>query len=150
MSLPSILIAIVGLGLLIVLHEGGHFLVARLCGMKVERFSIGFGPTLFGFKRGETTFQVAPILLGGFVQITGMNPSEEFDKDDPRVYPNRPRWQRILTILAGPFANYVTAFVLLLFVLLFYGAQASTQKIIEPKPGKPAAIAGMKAGDVLV
>jgi regulator of sigma E protease len=146
----SYLQAILGLSLLIVLHEGGHFLVARLCGMKVERFSIGFGPTLFGFKRGETTFQVAPILLGGFVQITGMNPSEDFDKNDPRVYPNRPRWQRILTILAGPAANYLTAFVLLLFVLLFFGATSKTQRIIEPKPGKPAAAAGLKAGDVLV
>src|SRR3954453_13083308 len=120
MSPLSIVIAIMGLALLIVLHEGGHFLVARLCGMKVERFSIGFGPTLFGFKRWGTTFQVAPILLGGFVQITGMNPSEEFDKDDPHVYPNRPRWMRILTILAGPLANYLTAFVLLLFMLLFF------------------------------
>jgi regulator of sigma E protease len=146
----SILVALLALSLLIVLHEGGHFLVARLCGMKVERFSIGFGPTLFGFKRGETTFQVAPILLGGFVQITGMNPSEEFDKDDPRVYPNRPRWMRLLTILAGPIANYVTAFVLLIFVLLVFGATSKTQKIIEPKPGKPAAVAGLHAGDILV
>jgi regulator of sigma E protease len=142
--------AIMGLGLLIVLHEGGHFLAARLCGMKVERFSIGFGPTLFGFKRGETLFQIAPIPLGGFVQITGLNPNEEFDRSDPRVYPNRPRWMRLITILAGPFANYVTAFVLLLFVLLFFGMTSKTQKIIEPKAGKPAAIAGLKAGDVLV
>ena len=72
----SWVIAIFGLALLIVLHEGGHFLVARLCGMRVERFSIGFGPTLLGFKRGGTTFQIAPIPLGGFVQITGLNPNE--------------------------------------------------------------------------
>src|SRR5450755_2994133 len=144
----SIIIAIVGLGLLIVLHEGGHFLVARLCGMKVERFSIGFGPTLVGFKRGGTTFQIAPIPLGGFVQITGMNPSEEYDKSDPYVYPNRPRWMRLLTILAGPIANYVTAFVLMLIVLLAYGMPSKTQKIIEPVPGKPAIVAGLKANDV--
>src|SRR3954471_23164932 len=136
MSLPSILIAIVGLGLLIVLHEGGHFLVARLCGMRVERFSIGFGPTLRGFKRGGTTFQVAPIPLGGFVQITGLNPNEEFDHNDPHVYPNRPRWMRLLTILAGPAANYFTACVLMLFVLLAYGLPSKTQKIVEPVPGK--------------
>ena len=90
----SIAISIIGLGLLIVLHEGGHFIVARLCGMRVERFSIGFGPTLLGFKRGGTLFQIAPIPLGGFVQITGLNPNEEFDKADPMVYPNRPRWMR--------------------------------------------------------
>jgi regulator of sigma E protease len=146
----SILLAVVGLGLLIVLHEGGHFIVARLCGMKVERFSIGFGPTLIGFKRGGTTFQIAPIPLGGFVQITGLNPSEEFDKNDPYVYPNRPRWMRLLTILAGPAANYATAFVLMLIVLLTFGMPSKTQKIIEPVPGKPAAAAGLQAGDVLV
>ena len=143
-------LAVVGLGLLIVLHEGGHFIVARLCGMKVERFSIGFGPTLLGFKRGGTTFQIAPIPLGGFVQITGLNPSEEFDRSDPMVYPNRPRWMRLLTILAGPVANYLTAFLLMLIVLLTFGMPSKTQKIVEPVQGKPAATAGLKAGDVLV
>jgi regulator of sigma E protease len=146
----SILVAIIGLGLLIVLHEGGHFVVARLCGMRVERFSIGFGPTLLGFKRGGTTFQIAPIPLGGFVQITGLNPSEEFDHSDPHVYPNRPRWMRLATILAGPAANYFTAFVLMLVVLLGFGMPSKTQKIIEPVPGRPAATAGLLAGDVLV
>jgi regulator of sigma E protease len=146
----SIVVAIVGLGLLIVLHEGGHYLAARLCGMRVERFSIGFGPTLLGFKRGETTFQIAPIPLGGFVQITGLNPNEEFDRSDPHVYPNRPRWMRLLTILAGPAANYATAFVLMLVVLLGFGMPSKTQKIIEPVAGRPAAVAGLKTGDVLV
>lgn len=146
----SIVVAIVGLGLLIVLHEGGHFLVARLCGMRVERFSIGFGPTLLGFKRGGTLFQIAPIPLGGFVQITGLNPNEEFDHNDPNVYPNRPRWMRLATILAGPAANYATAFVLMLVVLLTFGMPSKTQKIIEPVAGKPAAVAGLRAGDVLV
>ncbi len=146
----SILVAIVGLGVLIVLHEGGHFLVARLCGMRVERFSIGFGPTLLGFEHKGTTFQIAPIPLGGFVQITGMNPNEEFDRNDPMVYPNRPRWMRMATILAGPAANYLTAFVLTLFVLLAFGMPSKTQKVLEPVAGRPAAVAGMKAGDVLV
>jgi regulator of sigma E protease len=148
--MASILLAIIGLGLLIVLHEGGHFIVARLCGMRVERFSIGFGPTLIGFKRGGTLFQIAPIPLGGFVQITGLNPSEEFDHSDPYVYPNRPRWMRLFTILAGPTANYLTAFVLTLIVVLAFGAPSKTQKIVEPVAGKPAAVAGLVAGDVLV
>jgi regulator of sigma E protease len=146
----SIVLAIVGLGLLIMLHEGGHFLVARLCGMRVERFSIGFGPTLVGFKRGGTLFQIAPIPLGGFVQITGLNPGEEFDHADPYVYPNLPRWMRLATILAGPAANYATAMVLMFIVLLTFGMPSKTQKITEPVAGKPAAAAGMAAGDVLV
>ena len=79
-----------------------------------------------------------------------MNPNEEFDKSDPRVYPNRPRWMRMATILAGPAANYLTAFVLTLFVLLAFGVPSKTQKILEPVAGRPAAVAGMKAGDVLV
>ena len=143
----SILVAIIGLGLLIVLHEGGHFVVARLCGMRVERFSIGFGPTLLGFKRGGTTFQIAPIPLGGFVQITGLNPSEEFDHNDPHVYPNRPRWMRLATILAGPAANYLTAFVLMLVVLLGFGMPSKTQRSSEPV-GAAGGAAGLLAGDV--
>jgi regulator of sigma E protease len=150
MSPSSIVIAILGLALLIVLHEGGHFLVARLCGMRVERFSIGFGPPLVSFKRGGTIFQIAPIPLGGFVQITGLNPSEEFDKSDPMVYPNRPRWMRLLTVVAGPAANYLTAIVFAFVVLIGWGQAPKTQKIEEPVANRPAAAAGLKAGDVLV
>ncbi len=146
----SIAIAIIGLGLLIILHEGGHFLVARWCGMRVERFSIGFGPTLFGFTRGGTTYQIAPIPLGGFVQITGLNPNEEFDKTDPYVYPNRPRWMRLATVVAGPAANYLTAFLVIFFVYAVFGVSSKTQRVVEPVPGKPAALAGLKADDVLV
>src|SRR4029079_3543392 len=126
MSGLSIVIAIAGLALLIVLHEGGHFLVARLCGMRVERFSIGVVPPLVSFKRGGTIFQIAPIPLGGFVQITGLNPNEEFDKSDPMVYPNRPRWMRLLTVLAGPVANYLTAIVLAFFIFPVFGLQPTT------------------------
>src|SRR3974377_2157539 len=108
----SIVLAVVGLGLLIVLHEGGHFVVARLCGMKAERFSIRFGPTLIGFNRGGTTFHHAPLPLGVCVKTTDRNPSDDSDKNAPDGNPNRPRWMRLLTILAGPAANYATAFVL--------------------------------------
>src|SRR4051812_3076048 len=143
--MSSIVLAIVGLGLLIVLHEGGHFLVARLCGMRVERFSIGFGPTLLGFKRGGTTFQIAPIPLGGFVQITGLNPSEEFDHSDPYVYPNRPRWMRLFTIVAGPLGDYLTAFVIMLFVftILRVPLPSKTERPADPQPHPPAPPAGL-------
>jgi regulator of sigma E protease len=147
----SIVIAIVGLGLLVVLHEGGHFLAARLCGMRVERFSIGFGPTLLGFKRGGTLFQIAPIPLGGFVQITGLNPNEEFDRNDPYVYPNRPRWMRMFTIVAGPLANFLTAIVVMLFVFTILGVPlpSKTERIVDVRGDSAAAAAGLLPGDVI-
>src|SRR5436190_13362553 len=147
----SILIAIVGLGMLVVLHEGGHYLAARLCGMRVERFSIGFGPTLLGFKRGETTYQIAPIPLGGFVQITGLNPNEDFDRNDPYVYPNRPRWMRLFTIVAGPLANYLTAFVIMLFVFTILGVPmpSKTERIVDLEDQSAAAAAGLRSGDII-
>jgi regulator of sigma E protease len=146
----SIAVAILGLALLIVLHEGGHFLVARLCGMRVERFSIGFGNPLVSFKRGQTIYQIAPIPLGGFVQITGLNPHEDFDRNDPYVYPNRPRWMRLAVLVAGPGANYLTACVLALGLFLGYGQPTSTMTVDEVMAGAPAEAAGFKRGDVLV
>jgi regulator of sigma E protease len=147
----SIVIAIVGLGLLVVLHEGGHYLAARLCGMRVERFSIGFGPTLLGFKRGETTFQIAPIPLGGFVQITGLNPNEEFDHNDPFVYPNRPVWMRMFTIVAGPLANFITATVIMLFVFTTLGVPlpSKNERVVDVVADSAAAASGLKPGDVI-
>lgn len=145
----SILVAILGLALLIVLHESGHFIAARLCGMKVERFSIGFGNALVSFKRGDTVYQIAPIPLGGFVQVTGMNPQEEFDHADPYVYPNRPRWMRFLVLVAGPAANYITAIAIGFVVLVTYGQYTGTTTVDEVVPGSAAQAVGLKPGDIV-
>jgi len=145
----SIFLAILGLALLIILHEAGHFTAARLCGMRVERFSIGFGKPIASFKRGDTIYQIAPIPLGGFVQITGLNPQEEFDPKDPFVYPNRPRWMRLLVLLAGPAANYLTAFLVALVVTIGFGQPTGTTTIDEVLPGSAAQTAGLRAGDAL-
>src|SRR5687767_861549 len=146
----SILIAILGLALLIVVHEWGHFIVARLCGMRVERFSIGFGKPLVSFKRGDTIYQLAPIPLGGFVQITGLNPHEEFDHEDPYVYPNRPRWMRFLVLVAGPGANYLAAVVLAFGMFVGFGQMIPTNDINTVVPKSAAEAAGLKAGDKLL
>jgi regulator of sigma E protease len=147
----SILVAIIGLAVLIVVHEGGHFLVARLCGMRVERFSIGFGKPLVSFKRGDTIYQIAPIPLGGFVQITGLNPHEEFDQNDPYVYPNRPRWMRLAVLVAGPGANYLIAVVMAFGVLMAYGKPSKvTSEIREVVASSAAAAAGLRSGDVML
>jgi regulator of sigma E protease len=145
----SILVAIIGLALLIVLHEAGHFMAARLCGMRVERFSIGFGNALVSFKRGDTVYQIAPIPLGGFVQVTGMNPQEEFDRSDPYVYPNRPRWMRFLVLVAGPAANYITAIVIGFLVLVTYGQYTGTTTVDEVVQGSAAQSVGLQPGDIV-
>ena len=122
-------------------------MVARLCGMRVERFSIGFGPPLLSFKRGGTIFQIAPIPLGGFVQITGLNPNEEFDKSDPMVYPNRPRWMRLAMVLAGPAANYLTAIVLVFVMLLGFGMppeDAEDRRAGAEPPGRDGGAEGRR------
>jgi regulator of sigma E protease len=146
----SILVAVLALALLIVIHEGGHFLVARLCGMRVERFSIGFGNPIVSFKKGDTVYQIAPIPLGGFVQITGLNPHEEFDHKDPYVYPNRPRWQRLAVLLAGPGANYLTACLIALGIFIGWGKLTERTKIEEVIKGSAAETVGLQPGDVLV
>jgi regulator of sigma E protease len=145
----SILAAILGLALLIILHEAGHLIAARLCGMRVERFSVGFGNALVSFKRGDTVYQIAPIPLGGFVQVTGMNPQEEFDRSDPYVYPNRPRWMRFLVLVAGPAANYLAAFVIGFLVLVSYGQYTGTTTVDEVLPGSAAQAMGLVPGDIV-
>jgi regulator of sigma E protease len=152
-NIGSILLAILALGILIIVHEGGHFLIARLGGMRVDRFSIGFGPQLWSFKRGETVYQIAAIPLGGFVQIAGLNPGEEgMAADDPRAYPNRPVLWRLATIFAGPATNYIFAALMMVFIYLIWGVPGAgktpiVDMIVE---GKPAAAAGFKEGDEIL
>lgn len=126
-----IVLAILALGFLIVVHEGGHYFVARWCGMRVERFSIGFGPGIFKrqSKKTGTIFQLAPIPFGGFVEIKGMNIAEEVDADDRFAYPNRPAWQRFITIFAGPATNYLSAIVLAFGLYTCHGMEGSTYHV---------------------
>jgi regulator of sigma E protease len=93
------------------LHEAGHFAAAKAVGMRVERFSLFFGPMLVKFRRGETEYGIGPIPLGGYVKITGMNPNEEMPESArPRAYYNQPVWKRVVVILAGPGVNLIIAF----------------------------------------
>lgn len=117
----SWVLTILGIVALIVLHELGHFAVAKAVGMRVERFSLFFPPKLFGVKRGETEYMVGAIPAGGYVKITGMNP-EEVGRLAPevaaRAYYNQAPWKRIAVILAGPGVNLLIAFALFWIVLL--------------------------------
>jgi regulator of sigma E protease len=117
----SLLLTLLGIVVLIVLHELGHFTVAKLVGMRVERFSLFFPPTLFRIKRGETEYAVGAIPAGGYVKITGMSP-EEIGGLEPevarRAYYTQAPWKRIVVILAGPGVNIAIAFLLFWAVLL--------------------------------
>ncbi len=115
----TLALTIAGISLLIILHELGHYLVARAAGMKVLRFSVGFGPTLFSFKRGETTWQLAAVPLGGYVQIFGMSPGET--ESDGRSFRDKPVWARLLVIFAGPLANWLIAAVCIAMLAVSVG-----------------------------
>jgi regulator of sigma E protease len=110
----SYVLAFLGFAALIILHEAGHFTAAKAVGMRVERFSLFFGPMLLKWRRGETEYGVGPIPLGGYVRITGMSPREDIPTEVlPRAYYNQPVWKRVVVILAGPAVNLILAFAIL-------------------------------------
>jgi len=127
----SILIGILGLALLMVIHEGGHLLAARAFGMRVIRFSIGFGPALWRHqpKGSDTVYQVALIPFLAYVQIAGMNALEDIDPDDKGSYANASLIGRISAIFAGPLANYLFASVLFMGAFLIGGDTTRIQVI---------------------
>jgi regulator of sigma E protease len=107
------------LGIMVLVHEFGHFAVAKLCGIRVEVFSIGFGKRLFGFRRGDTDYRLSVLPLGGYVKMAGDNPGEA-PTGDPGEFNAHPRWQRILVALAGPFANFILALGLMTGVSMLH------------------------------
>lgn len=147
---------------MVVVHEFGHFIVAKLCGVRVEAFSFGFGPRLFGFKYGDTDYKVCLLPLGGFVKMTGESPEQNLEapgthtaelRDDPGAFTSHPRWQRILIGLAGPAANFALALGLMLFYFGFINevpsVQVKTTTVEWVTPNSAAASAGFKTGDVI-
>ncbi len=141
------------IGVMIMVHETGHYLAARFFDVHVETFSFGFGPRLFGFKKGETDFRFSLILFGGYVKMVGDQPGEE-PVDDPRAFTAKPRWQRLIIAFAGPFMNVVLAVVLLtgLFMVKYPKELDSVPPgtIGYVAEGSPAAKAGLRPGDRIV
>src|SRR5947209_7050531 len=143
----SYLLAFLGFAALIILHEFGHFLAAKAVGMRVERFSLFFGPLLVKVQRGETEYGIGPIPLGGYVRITGMNPREEIPPEVlPRAYYNQPVWKRVVVILAGPAVNLLIAFGIVWALILTNGQSVATTRVAQIQPGTPAA-AALHPGD---
>ncbi|MCP9954455.1 MULTISPECIES: M50 family metallopeptidase [Actinomadura] len=160
---------VVALLVSVMLHEGGHLLTAKRFGMKATQYFVGFGPTLWSTRRGETEYGVKAIPLGGFVKIVGYTPLEEIDPADrPRAFYRQPAGRRAVVIVAGVVANFVFAFLLLMVMAMTVGVRepgtvTSTVEEVTPcvpaamtsdcgggRPPSPAARAGLRAGDRVV
>ena len=153
--------AVLVLGVMILVHEFGHFAAAKLLGVRVEVFSIGFGKRLLGFRRGETDYRISALPLGGYVKMTGVNAvempedrPEGANGEDPGEFLKHPRWQRLIIGVAGPVANLMLAVALLTVVFALH--HEIPYGLYEPAvvgwclPGFPAEQAGLKEGDQIV
>ncbi|MBW1840243.1 MAG: RIP metalloprotease RseP [Deltaproteobacteria bacterium] len=146
-----ILSFVVVLGLLIFVHELGHFLVARLCGVGVEKFSLGFGPRIFGKKIGMTEYLICAIPLGGYVKMVGEEPGAEIDPADiPISFTHKHVLQRILIVAAGPLSNFLLAVVIFFGFFQIYGTFILKPVIGEVRKGAPAERAGLVTGDEII
>lgn len=152
----TILAAIIVLAIVIFVHELGHFLVGKWCGVEIRTFSMGFGPTLFAKQIGETVYRVAAIPLGGYVRMAGYEEEggdpQDMPSDPSRGFTAKPLWQRAAIVGAGPAVNLVFAVVILTGCALAYGVAKPTESatIDDVAVGKPAAAAGLGQGDTVV
>src|SRR5579863_8917060 len=150
-----IYLAAVGLvlGVLVFVHEFGHYAVAKLCGVRVEVFSLGFGKRLWGFRRGDTDYSISLLPLGGYVKMAGESPMET-RTGDPGEFTSHPRWQRFLIAIAGPVMNILLAIVVLTGVFMVHHEYLAFQKlpvnVFFVKPNSPAEKAGIRPGDRIV
>ena len=140
----TIIYAILIFCLLIFVHELGHFMVAKACGVKVNQFAIGMGPAFFKRQKGETLYALRVFPIGGYCAMEG----EDEDSDDPRAFNKKPAWQRALVLAAGSFMNLVTCVVLLVIIAFWAGQPTTTLDSVMN--GSPAEKAGIQAGDRIV
>ena len=145
----SFLSFIVVLGVLIFVHEVGHFIFAKLFGVGVEKFSLGFGPKLVGWKKGETEYLISAFPLGGYVKMVGEGDDAELSEEEKsRSFADKPPLKRIAIVVAGPLFNLL--FAMLIYVIVFMvGVPVPTARIGEVLQDKPAARAGLKVNDII-
>ncbi len=143
----TVLLGLLILTVLVVAHEAGHFFVGRACGIRINEFSIGFGPKFFSKIKKGIRYSIRALPLGGYVQFYGED--EEVDTAyEPRAFNNRPIWQRFLTLLAGPLMNILFALLLTVIVLTAFGDYVPT--IHSVQEGMPAYEVGLEVGDRIV
>lgn len=145
----AIVAGVVVFGILIFIHEFGHFVVARMVGIGVHEFSLGFGPRLWGIARGKTEYNLRAFPLGGFVRLVGMDPKDE-EREQPYSFIRKPVPHRVAVILAGPVMNFALAAVALAVLIFFQAVPPPTTRVGEALPGYPAAAAGIREGDRIV
>lgn len=141
-----VLAAVFSLGVLVLLHEAGHLLAARALRMRVEVFSLGFGPALLSYRGRQTEYRLSLVPLGGYVRIAGMGLGDD-SPDDPASFRARPLWQRLAVLLAGPLLNWLLAFGLLASLYSFGFRVPTDEPVLEEVRGPKAAAAGLMPGD---
>lgn len=147
----AVISALVGLGILIVIHEFGHFIVAKKTGVGVLTFSIGFGPKLFKKKVGETEYAVSAFPLGGYVKMVGEDPEEEVSEADKgRSFSHQGLGKRVAIVVAGPGFNLLLAVAIFAVGFVLLGVPVLTTRVGGVEPGSPAGQAGIKAGDQIL
>jgi regulator of sigma E protease len=151
--LTAVIAVTVVLGIMIFVHEWGHFVAAKLCGVRVEVFSFGFGTRLFGVKRGDTDYRISALPFGGYVRMAGDNPVEE-RTGASYEFLSRPRWQRVVIAVAGPAMNFLLAFGIFWGIYWLVGAPFDAY-LRQPAhviavPQKPAVASGVEPGDMIV
>lgn len=149
-GLSAIIPFVILLGILIFVHELGHFLVARWCGVRVEVFSLGFGKKLLKYKKGDTTYALSLIPLGGYVKMFGEQPGDNISEEDKKhSFTHKNVWQRIAVVIAGPLMNFFFA-VLIFFAVALIGEDAKTPVVGDVAQNTPAYAAGFRSGDKIV
>lgn len=154
MTILYVLIAILLVGILIIVHEAGHFWAARLTGIEVQEFSVGFGPRLAGWtsKKHGTKFSVRAVPMGGFCAFYGEDDAKGEHKNDPRAYNQQPVWKRMITVLMGPGMNIILALVVMALYFMIAGGAVidDVPSMVAVSAGSPAETAGIQAGDIVV
>lgn len=151
-TILSIIYFVLILGTIVLVHEFGHFFFAKLFGIYVYEFSIGMGPKLFSKKdkKGETSYSIRAIPIGGFVQLAGEGSDEDKDLPKDRLMQSKPAWQRFLVMFFGAGNNFILALIVLFFIGIFNGCPSDEPIIPNILTGSPAEIAGMQIGDYVV